>query len=78
MKAFWKKYREDPDAKAAVRYAERSLCQAQEDLVDAHAKGGESAALARRLKEHNVANHYDAWLCEQFLKYYAEPRPRGD
>jgi hypothetical protein len=74
MKAFWKKYQEDPDAKAAVRYAEGSLCKANEDLIDAHTKAAESKMVARRLREHNVANHYDAWLCEQFVKYYAEHR----
>ena len=67
----WKR-KDEPsaEARAAIRYAEQSLCQADKDLKRAERQLNRSKAVTGRLREHNVANHYDDWLAEQFLKYY--------
>jgi anionic cell wall polymer biosynthesis LytR-Cps2A-Psr (LCP) family protein len=78
MNWFWKKPKAGSDAEAALRYAEQSHCQAQTDLDRMERGLRRSQAVKRKLKEHNTANHYDDWLCEQFLKYYSDSSTSGE
>jgi hypothetical protein len=73
MRWFWKRHRPESAARAALRCAENSNAQADRDLKRAVRNLHESKEITSRLREHNAANHYDDWLCEQFLRYYATP-----
>jgi len=63
--------KEPGEAQRAESSSQESLVQAHSDLERAQRRLTESNKVARRIREHNVANHYDDWLCEQFLKYYS-------
>lgn len=68
--SFFRHKKPSTAAAEANRSADTSLEQAREDLLRVQTNAQESKLVASRLREHNVANHYDDWLSEQFLKYY--------
>lgn len=47
---------------AAREAAEASGRRAEEDLARAERKADEARPLIETLREHNEANHYDAWI----------------
>ena len=67
---WFQKHHKDSEAKQAVEEANESLEQADRDLRMAEYKLLDSQRVTERLREHNLANHYDDWLSKQFLKYY--------
>jgi hypothetical protein len=67
---FRRKHKPSPESLRANESAHKSLQQATADLHRVQLGTDESKRVAARLREHNLANHYDDWLTEQFLKYY--------
>lgn len=51
-----------PDAAAARLRAEHSRETAEKALADARRARVEADSVADRIRQHNVANRYDAWL----------------
>lgn len=68
--SFFHKKKPSEHAMHANRSADLSLQTARRDLARVQNGYEESQRVAQRIREHNVANHYDDWLSEQFLRYY--------
>jgi hypothetical protein len=70
MRFPWPRRRHDnrnasPEAKAAREQAERSKQQAERDRAQARRAALSARPVVEQAKQHNKANHFDAWLQEQ-------------
>jgi hypothetical protein len=70
MRFPWPRKRRDnrnasPEARAARAEAEKSMRQAERDRAKARRDALAARPVVETTKQHNQANHFDAWLQEQ-------------